>query len=1092
MNKRKRLIQLIITLSCLLCVAAASVCMVFIFTAEDTRRNNQSQQYHLMELSSNSGVVVKQNIRFEKYQSRNIPTQSQNEGISTKYPTYGTDMEFSEEERAKLFEENRLLFEGYDSMDADGNLYNGGVATGRKLYKHTAAENNYLGNVSNTEKAVVQTVTVCSTEQRNFITGLYAPAGEVVKIEISSEDLAQIGSLNVVVGRATNRNVLHNMPETLTSYDRMPIISKQYTINTTTAYVGNYLGGPIYISPSVYGKEFTVKISGAVRYTYFIYGKTTREEFEAMQDLSAPYYDFEVWNLGVRHSGPATYGNYDYDNLVNVGALWENVSCASRQVPNTSNKYVGISFVYDPYVAAGSACAYQGGNPWVNAPYNCLSLALDYQSMVTQGFWGLLHEHNHHFQNYGLAPYGEVSNNATSLISYILYTDISSSRSEDDSTLSAWNRYTDPTRSLKETISNAGQSEGQTALNIYADIIHNFGTDKFIKATQLSAGKHDVDSWYLALTQATGYDMTYYFETLLNHTVSDDAKSQVSQDLPVFVPVACLYQIGRYTNNGKTQSFVQTVRPYNIEYDKAYTLNFEDYLIVPPDFEYQITNITNPQNGTIQKISDKQYLYTPVAGLESGEIELTITLTHPTIAQQTITLVLEFVQKDPTIVSTKYVYDSMVYTSVDDAVENNFEGYTSKTSKFATSTFLNGVATNQIGVVEGKIYIPEDGDYTFCLRAGRGDNALYISFDGQNYTKAVGFTDMNNTFGLNQNQTCQYSLQKGQYVYFRQVVVASRYQSDAFTEIGWTTSQATPVTIPAKYLINNDWQYKKYTFSVKNKYPRANNISQIVSTSDISQWEILSCNMQKWDNSTGIENILDGNSDTFYHNESGNFICADNPFELIVDTHQTTMANTLVLTARKSGQENLPTSFCLYGGVVQNDLTLLGSYEDLDISNKKIQVSFDDTNIRYFKLVVTETKSNLSGTYNHYVSFAQIDIQYNFDGKLVSPDRLSYYENTFKTFEQDSTKLATFGHLLSGDGGIAFLFDGTQVAVFTKQASYCKISVEVDGVEQIVTIDKQDQISIAFLSDKLGGKHHSVTISVLEGTLNLDSIGVKN
>ena len=69
--------------------------------------------------------------------------------------------------------------------------------------------------------------------------------------------------------------------------------------------------------------------------------------------------------------------------------------------------------------------------------------ALNYDSMVNSGFWGQIHEFNHHFQNYGMsgASTNEVTNNATSLLSYILYTNISSYRTNDDSSLSGWNRY---------------------------------------------------------------------------------------------------------------------------------------------------------------------------------------------------------------------------------------------------------------------------------------------------------------------------------------------------------------------------------------------------------------------------------------------------------------------------------------------------------------------------------------------------------------------------------------------------------------------------------------------------------------------------
>ena len=52
------------------------------------------------------------------------------------------------------------------------------------------------------------------------------------------------------------------------------------------------------------GVKFTVTISGAVPYAHYIHGYTTKEEFELCKESSAPYFDMEVWDDAVRHSGP--------------------------------------------------------------------------------------------------------------------------------------------------------------------------------------------------------------------------------------------------------------------------------------------------------------------------------------------------------------------------------------------------------------------------------------------------------------------------------------------------------------------------------------------------------------------------------------------------------------------------------------------------------------------------------------------------------------------------------------------------------------------------------------------------------------------
>ena len=116
------------------------------------------------------------------------------------------------------------------------------------------------------------------------------------------------------------------------------------------------------------GKTFTVTVSGAVKYARYVHGLTTKEEVEEMKNYSAPYYDFEVWNLGVRLSGVKKYGSFDYENLVKTGDLWEKIVMTSRQVPTSANSTISVGYVYDCFVAAGAACAFQGGHSWVNAP----------------------------------------------------------------------------------------------------------------------------------------------------------------------------------------------------------------------------------------------------------------------------------------------------------------------------------------------------------------------------------------------------------------------------------------------------------------------------------------------------------------------------------------------------------------------------------------------------------------------------------------------------------------------------------------------------------------------------------------------------
>lgn len=77
---------------------------------------------------------------------RKIPEVS-NEGLAA-YPVYGKNV--SGLDKAAVLAENKILNAGdtYNSMDAGGNLYLNGEKIDQKFYKHTYADSNYYGTLS--------------------------------------------------------------------------------------------------------------------------------------------------------------------------------------------------------------------------------------------------------------------------------------------------------------------------------------------------------------------------------------------------------------------------------------------------------------------------------------------------------------------------------------------------------------------------------------------------------------------------------------------------------------------------------------------------------------------------------------------------------------------------------------------------------------------------------------------------------------------------------------------------------------------------------------------------------------------------------
>ncbi len=1088
MKKSRKILTVILALI----LIASAVCSVTLCLTCKKRSSQKRERLYFGEI----GGKVKQINETLGYVERNIPSSLSSEGLNSRYPTYGTSLpDISDEEKDNLLAETSLMLASdttYDSLDADGNYYLNGEPTGKKLYKHESAVGMYYGDVSDSERAVVEQITICAEEVRNYVTGLYAPAGEVVKIEISQEDLAAIGGeLLVVVGQVSHRNNINNIWKERNDFSRMPIIANKLTVTSTTAYVGNPLGGPIYIYPSAFGKTFTVTISGAVKYAHFIYGQTTSEQAEQMKDYSAPYYDYEVWDLGVRLSGPSKYGNYDYENLVQVGELWEKIVRTSRQVPCSANATISVGYVFDCFVAAGAACAFQGGHSWVNAPCSWMANSVNYDSMVTDGFWGVIHEYNHLYQSFGMesTKTNEVTNNATSLLSYLSYTKISEKRSLNDGTLgNGWNRYTDASRSLRETLEGYEKGGVQQALNAYADLIHALGTDVFTKATRLQTG-FGVDNWYEALSLATDYNFTYYFEKILGQTLSQEKKDLYDDSARItFVPVATVFQTGRSHYEGNREVFTQTMTPFVIDYGEKLQINFNERLLVPGDFTFEIKRVSQPKNGKITKVGDGVYEYAPSGKEYSGEIKVVVGLASPTYSTRDVTLTLEFRQKHKNQVEViKYTYGGETsYSTVQEALEANFAGYTDISESKNTSTFINGLAYGQIGIVKGKIYIQKTGKYALCLRSGRGNNTLYMAVNDKNaLEEALCLNTDHGGWALEGEHVVTLDLKEGDYLYFKEITL-SRHYGDAFSELGIAClDDASPSmgAVKTASLYTFGGQKSDESFSSEEKYPRVYEREEKLYTSSSSSHTAVSVNMGSWSGTEAFENIFDDDLTNYYHNERNNFVSVDNPFIMVADTGEKGKYNNIIVTTRTSGQYNIPCTFSLYVSSDGEKWTLAGDYVDLPLKGNTVSANFDEREFRYYKLYVTDTKSVGGG--NKYVTIAKIEFNYIFGGTELAPTVMSYYPVGEKSFVK-KIKLSSFGQVIEGSGRVEYVFSSDRFALLVCGDEPCEIKLTIDGKTHKIRCGVGTEV--AFSEKYSLKKKRKIKIEVLSGTLCVDCI----
>ena len=782
---------------------------------------------------------------------RNKPvSEARDGGLASGYPEYGKTLNLTTEQKNAIIEENNSLVAGtsYDKMDQNGYLYLKGEpvkdASGehRQLYRHTASVGLYYGDVSDSEPGVVKQMSFRHRTYNSYyeVTGLYAPAGEVIKVQMSEEDMEKTDGISIHIGQALYNGQANNI-WAAREFNRMPVILN--TMNMTkdtseleggvyTCYVGSYFGGPIYIRDET--ESYTVTISGGVNYAHYILGVTTEDEFEKLSKSTAPYFDLEVWESGVLHSGPKTGAPFNYEQLTKAAILWEKISIVSTKVTNQ-----GIVFIYDPFVAAGAAVAFPGRRS-VNCPAGWMANSLNYEAFVSSGSWGNMHEYHHNFQGgWGFGYTGEVTNNALNLVSYSLFTKISATRSIGSygaAGLSGWNMYTSAPWALNRV--NTNQIGDTNGLAVYATLLHNFGQDAFVSAK--ASGAEYLNKW----AEVTHQDFGYYAS--LVESYSGVAPSALKPtEYSAFVPVSCVYQTGRsYVLDGE-KKYIQTMQPFVVGTDEPTTIDLRPYtvdsagqyekgsIVIGKGLSYKVKSVNSDGiNGKLKNEGDDVYTYTPSKGDTSGKIYVTLEIVDENGVlggkkADDVELVIEFTHSQEAVRfklnRTVYTYkEGAVPTSAEEAFNNKYAGNIGKvesdnvnaTQNSNTDVWLyeegskpnNAPDTvvrtpNSVVEVSGKLYFETAGKYRIVLR-GRWNAALFVSLDGgKNYKLAAKLDkadiDKAATFSLAREdyyfdfETSDITGDEEGYVYFKSVLVT---KENSFMGLGfaqWTVPQYT-------------------------------------------------------------------------------------------------------------------------------------------------------------------------------------------------------------------------------------------------------------------------------------------------------------
>ncbi len=696
---------------------------------------------------------------------RNLPATITNGGLS-KYPAYDNPVTETLLKSA-IITENEQMYD-FDSLDEQGFYYKNDIKTGQVLYKHTASDQMYGTTLLDTQTAVDKymhinnsSYNMNSLDYGSITTGLYAPAGEIITIEIDDEAVAQ--NIEVYIGAMSSKGFTNNIPSTAGEFLRMPITTSGVTMSNNITYTGNPLGGLIYIYNNGKKIDIDIKISGAVEATHYIVGSTTDEDLERTISSSAPLIEVVIPSQLQATMPKYDCGDLTVDMMLDGIDQWAKMTSLHSYINTNKDSYHahGVSALYDSYVPAGAAVAFVGSSYSINP----LKYAANFFD-TSNSDWGSYHEYGHHYGGYDIidnTTISEVSNNLITLIGYTLYSEYSGYRTtvtNGDSDWSFQNIQTEVIKNLNGYLTNGYGYD----LSKYACLLHSFGSEKLLETIHHTPSNGSInvanisiaDRWFVKLVEVTGYDMSFYFNEYLtgyNNSSSNEINSWIvsnealnwakSLNLEMYIPIGHDAQLGQTHSNLEEQYTFQTMLPFGVF--EGQTLCLDDYLTVAKGMSYEIMTTTNPTNGVLSK-SNNKYYYTPNFEPNTiDEFSISIRVYNDKYeSNQVLNLGLchQYSGRMNGSVTTE-IYDNIDGLSLDELDLNNInldvkESFSTTSPNLAWS--IDSSYNYGLFINESSLVFEDTKDMTFYFK-GKGDIEVYIGTSYNNMTKVSSFSD---------------------------------------------------------------------------------------------------------------------------------------------------------------------------------------------------------------------------------------------------------------------------------------------------------------------------------------------------------------
>ncbi len=924
--------------------------------------------------------------------------------------------------------------------------------------------------------------------------------------------------------------------------NRAPWISAEFVFTENRTYtIGTAFGGIMHINPRNCYSPVTTTIRGAVETPHYILGVTTPEYYEQylISEETAPGVYSVIDTENGQLIGKASYmrKNTSAAEVEKLAYLWHSFFAVNESF--TGGTYNRANRVYfDQHVPAGAAVALGG---YVYAcPTGWYDSATNYRSLLNYGSWGILHEIGHnHSSAYGSVwgmgegKEGEVRNNALTCLAYLKFCDIGTWRSEEGHISAEHGDVGHPYSAMvrlmnikKKEFSDFSALDYFDILNIYVNIMHSFGVDKFYelmrtykdnpsfnpRVNNQAIGNKRSDFIY-RLSTVYKMDFRPYVDGIFKGNTTDAMYSAEQVDemnaLPDYHPVSNVYAGGI--------DGVKTGGDYRIGYGEDKVFDLKGTTLTTAD-SFEIVGFEQPEHGKLTDEGDGKYRYsfnkkyTGSYDSFSFDVRLSDGVCHR------LTVYLRYFYSGSTVECYGGVPSGDLNGEEAKLAEKTPEIVVEQSAGVAGYT---SAAENKFEMKVAKFWFkaPSSGEYSFSITA---DDKSKLYF-GENFENMEQKIVINSYFsGYSDKHSFTAALEEGKVYAFK--VVNLNTGGGGGSSVGVKPSGASGYsTISLSHIrvasLENPFDYIDPVYEPKLLVSKKDNVIAGTMTTDKSEWEVLEApeDIQggryveeiMTDETTGEQTVfktdkrtwlIDGQTGTIFHtvwSKNPTPATDDNPDVFVIDTQRRQSFNFFKITAPNRSD------YCIkrYELLISDDNVTYTKIAEgtadkpLAYSKGVAELHFAQTYGRYLKLVVKETSANNS----NYTVISEIDAGIKSNTDMVYPSNSAkyYYSKGWRATAAGNGDRQRSGLMWAEkkNSKLVFKIKSSAIALYSdKGVGYGSAKIKLDGkLMDTVSLqsDKQECRQLIFYAENLkANKEHTVEIITTSNSpFNLDFIG---